>query len=82
MVYAGENALPSPESQPTERSARQHHFGEFTFDLDAGFLRRGSAEVTLRPKAFEVLAYLVQHHGRLVTKVELIEFCLAGRGCH
>jgi DNA-binding winged helix-turn-helix (wHTH) protein len=27
----------------------------------------------LSPKAFEVLAYLVEHHGRLVTKTALIE---------
>jgi hypothetical protein len=29
-------------------------------DLEGGFLRRGGEEVTLRPKAFEVL-YLVEH---------------------
>jgi DNA-binding winged helix-turn-helix (wHTH) protein len=41
--------------------------------LDHGFLRRGGEEVPLRPKAFAVLRYLVQQHGRLVTKAELID---------
>jgi TolB-like protein/DNA-binding winged helix-turn-helix (wHTH) protein/cytochrome c-type biogenesis protein CcmH/NrfG len=41
-------------------------------DLDGGFLRRGDDEVTLSPKAFEVLTYLVERHGRLVTKNALI----------
>jgi len=42
-------------------------------DLDEGFLRHGAEEVTLRPKTFEVLTYLVEHAGRLVTKTELID---------
>jgi DNA-binding winged helix-turn-helix (wHTH) protein/Tol biopolymer transport system component len=42
-------------------------------DLNDGFLRRGAEEVALRPKPLEVLAYLVEHHGRLVTKDELAE---------
>ena len=36
-------------------------------------MRRGSEEITLQPKPFEVLSYLVEHHGRLVTKNALIE---------
>jgi DNA-binding winged helix-turn-helix (wHTH) protein/Tol biopolymer transport system component len=42
-------------------------------DLDAGFLKRGTEEVSLRPKSFQVLSYLVERHGRLVTKTELTE---------
>jgi DNA-binding winged helix-turn-helix (wHTH) protein/Tol biopolymer transport system component len=41
--------------------------------LERGVLRRGVEEVTLRPKAFEVLAYLVEHHSVLVTKNALID---------
>ena len=52
---------------------RQYCFGEFTLDLDGGFLRRGGEEITLSPKAFEVLACLVENNGRLVTKAALIE---------
>ena len=52
---------------------REYHFADFTLDLDEGSLRRGGNEVTLRPKSFAVLAYLVERHGRLVTKAELLD---------
>lgn len=44
----------------------------FTLDLTRGCLLRGIEEVKLRPKAFEVLSYLVENNGRLVSKEELI----------
>ena len=63
----------SPEPHSADRLRRQYSFGDFTLDLDGGFLRRGAEEVALRPKPFEVLVYLVEHHGRLVTKADLTE---------
>jgi DNA-binding winged helix-turn-helix (wHTH) protein len=52
----------------------QYSFADFTLDLDGGFLKRQDGQnVPLRPKPFEVLACLVKHHGRLVTKDSLIE---------
>ncbi|HUS05042.1 MAG TPA: winged helix-turn-helix domain-containing protein, partial [Bryobacteraceae bacterium] len=65
--------MSSPEANPGERSRRQYYFAGFTLDLDGGFLRRDGQEVTLSPKSFEVLVYLVEHHGRLVTKTALME---------
>ena len=65
--------MSAPEPHPIARSQRQYRFGEFMLDLDGGFLRRGGEEVGLRPKAFQVLTYLVEHHGRLVTKSALID---------
>jgi Tol biopolymer transport system component/DNA-binding winged helix-turn-helix (wHTH) protein len=47
-------------------------FGDFALDLNSGFLCRGAEEVPLRPKAFQVLVYLVQRHGQLVTKAEIV----------
>jgi TolB-like protein/DNA-binding winged helix-turn-helix (wHTH) protein len=47
-------------------------FGEFTLDLTRGCLRRGDVEVKLRPKSFDLLRYLIENHGRLVGKEELI----------
>ena len=66
-------ALSSAEPTAIEKPRRQYGFGDYILDLESGFLRRGGEEVTLRPKSFEVLAHLVQHHGRLVSKAELIE---------
>lgn len=48
-------------------------FGEFTLDLTRGCLRRGQDDIKLRPKSFEVLKYLVENGGRLISKDELIQ---------
>jgi DNA-binding winged helix-turn-helix (wHTH) protein len=44
----------------------------FTLDLQGCSLLRGD-EVRLRPKSFDVLRYLVERAGRLVSKEELIQ---------
>src|SRR6267143_1350902 len=52
-----------------------HHvfsFSEFTLDLRRGCLLRAQEEIKLRPKSFEVLKYLVENNGRLISKDELI----------
>jgi adenylate cyclase len=48
-------------------------FEDYTLDVARGSLRRKDREVELRPKSFEVLSYLVENAGRLVTKEELIK---------
>src|SRR5262245_38174481 len=59
-------------SEPST-SRRRYSFGEFTLDLERGALLRAGTQVDLRPKAFEVLRLLVERHGRLVTKQELLD---------
>src|SRR5215470_16656734 len=54
-------------------SPRTHCFAEFTLDLTRGCLLQGQEEIKLRPKSFEVLTYLVENHGRLISKSELIQ---------
>jgi TolB-like protein/Tfp pilus assembly protein PilF len=51
----------------------------FTLDLARGCLRRGGEEVHLRPQSYEVLKYLAEHRGRLVSKNQLIEEVWRGR---
>jgi adenylate cyclase len=46
-------------------------FEGFTLDLARGSLRANDRDVGLRPKSFDVLRYLVEHPGRLVTKDEI-----------
>jgi Tol biopolymer transport system component/DNA-binding winged helix-turn-helix (wHTH) protein len=47
-------------------------FGDrFVLELERFRLVRDGEDVKLRPKAFEVLRYLVQHQGRVVSKEEL-----------
>ena len=51
---------------------RTYSFGEFTLDLDRGALLKAGADIKLRPKSFEMLGYLVERHGLLVSKDELL----------
>jgi predicted ATPase/DNA-binding winged helix-turn-helix (wHTH) protein len=48
-------------------------FEGYVLDLRRGCLRRDAREVELRPKCFELLRYLVENAGRLVSKDELID---------
>lgn len=62
-----------PDALATDARQRQYRFRDFILDLDSGFLRRNGQEIPLRPKAFEVLRYLVMHPGTLVSKNELVD---------
>jgi len=48
-------------------------FEGYMLDLRRGCLHAGDREVELRPKSFEMLRYLVQNAGRLISKDELIK---------
>jgi TolB-like protein/DNA-binding winged helix-turn-helix (wHTH) protein/Flp pilus assembly protein TadD len=48
-------------------------FLDFTLDRAAERLLRGTSEIKLRPKSFQVLQYLVDRYGRLVTREELLQ---------
>ena len=61
------------DSAAGEPRRGQYGFGDCVLDLERGSLRRSGVEIPLRPKAFDVLKYLVIHHGRLVSKNELVE---------
>lgn len=49
------------------------HFEGFTLDVARGCLRTAERDIELRPKSFDVLRYLVESGGRLVTKDEVIK---------
>ena len=48
-------------------------FGEFELDLRRYELRRGDALCALEPQGFNLLAHLVEHRDRVVSKQELLE---------
>jgi DNA-binding winged helix-turn-helix (wHTH) protein/tetratricopeptide (TPR) repeat protein len=48
-------------------------FHSFRLDPANQCLWRGEQRIPLTPKAFDVLRYLVEHHGRLVTQGEILE---------
>jgi len=62
----------TPVSQKDE-PRRAFRFGDFVLDLDRESLSRNGRELRLRPKSLAVLAHLVRHSGRLVTKEELLD---------
>ena len=60
----------------TNSPSNGHHgyrFGIFFIDLERRALFREQAEVRLRPRSFDVLCYLVENHGRLVSRDELMQ---------
>ena len=56
-----------------ERRSPCYRLGEFVLESDEHRLTRAGEEIPLRPKSFEVLLYLVEHHGHLVSKEELLD---------
>ncbi len=58
-------------TQLDARSA-SYRFGDFTLDLRSGCLLKGGEEIKLRPKVYELLKYLVEHAGQLISKQELM----------
>jgi DNA-binding winged helix-turn-helix (wHTH) protein len=50
-----------------------YSFDDYTLDAEHYELRRAGRLVRLEPRVFNLLAYLVQHPGRTVTKEELEE---------
>lgn len=54
-------------------SRRIYSFGGFVLDIQERRLRSGDREIYLPPKTFDTLKFLVERHGSLVGKDELIE---------
>src|SRR5277367_5633524 len=50
-----------------------YRFGQFVLDPARRTLSRADSTVSLTPKAFDVLFFLVQNPNRLVTKEELLQ---------
>jgi TolB-like protein/DNA-binding winged helix-turn-helix (wHTH) protein/Tfp pilus assembly protein PilF len=50
-----------------------YRFGVFELDVDRAMLTKNGVEVSLRPKAFDVLRFLLRHQGMLVTREQLFD---------
>jgi DNA-binding winged helix-turn-helix (wHTH) protein len=68
-----EALTPDPGKWPSQSGFKMFQFEGFTLDVARNSLRTADRDVQLRPKAFEVLRYLVENADRLVTKEELIQ---------
>jgi DNA-binding winged helix-turn-helix (wHTH) protein len=54
-------------------------FDEYALDRDRRELRCGDAAISLEPKVFDLLAYLLEHRDRVVSRDELIASVWDGR---
>jgi DNA-binding winged helix-turn-helix (wHTH) protein len=52
---------------------KKYRFSTFTLDLNRGALLSSGSEISLCPKTFEVSRYLVERHGELVSRRELLD---------
>lgn len=66
---------------PTESASpgRAWVFDEFVLDTARYELRRNGVVIRIEPQVFDVMAELVAHHERLVTKEELFDTVWGGR---
>ncbi len=53
-------------------SSRVHRFAAFELDPGQRALRLDGRELPLQPRVFDLLSYLVEHRGRVVSKEELL----------
>src|SRR5262245_52220203 len=56
-----------------------YSFGAYRLDTQRYELTHAVVPIPLRPKVFQVLAYLLAHHDRVVSKEELLEQVWPGR---
>jgi len=52
---------------------RTYTFGRFSLDTDRGVLIAGGQDIKLRPKSFQMLQYLIERHGHLVSKDHILD---------
>ena len=65
--YVVKRASMSPDEPRSEIQVE-----DLTVDFGARLVRRGRTEITLRPKEFDLLAALIRHRGRVVSRAELL----------
>jgi eukaryotic-like serine/threonine-protein kinase len=61
------------DKEPRLADGNSYRFGSFTLDPRRRMVSRADAPLSLTPKAFDVLYFLVQNPNRLVTKDELLQ---------
>src|SRR5262245_22689876 len=57
----------------------RYRFGNCVLSPDSRELMRGSNVIVLAPQVFDLLAYLIRHRERVVSKQELIDAIWGGR---
>src|SRR5919106_3689182 len=75
----GAAGLPSEWEAEGRRGRMIYAFEDYELDLPRYELRYAGKLVKLEPQVFNVLAYLIQHRDRVISKEELLEQLWPGR---
>jgi DNA-binding response OmpR family regulator len=59
-------------SGASARPRAETNLGDLTIDFSARIVRRGDAELSLRPKEFDLFAALLRHRGQVVSREDLL----------
>jgi two-component system alkaline phosphatase synthesis response regulator PhoP len=59
--------------KPEAASVTRFQFGDVEIDFERGEVRKGHAEVNLAAKELDLLRYLIDHRGSVVSRDELLE---------
>jgi DNA-binding response OmpR family regulator len=59
--------------KPDATSVTHFQFGDVEIDFERGEVRKGDAEVNLAAKELDLLHYLIDHRGNVVSRDELLE---------
>ena len=54
----------------------QYRFGDYLLDVARRELRLGGEPISIEPQVFDLLAYLIQNRDRVVTKDDLLGYCV------
>jgi DNA-binding winged helix-turn-helix (wHTH) protein len=60
------------ESAVDPQEPHIYAFGDFRLDVSKRLLLRAGEPVSLTPKVFDTLVYLVQHNGKVLSKDDLM----------
>jgi DNA-binding response OmpR family regulator len=71
-ILARVRALLKRATGTAARPRTEVDVGDLTIDFGARVVRRAGVEITLRPKEFDLLAALVRHRGRVVSRADLL----------
>jgi len=71
-ILARVRALLKRSSPGTSAPKSEVDVGDLTIDFGARVVRRDGTEIALRPKEFDLLAALVRHRGRVVSRADLL----------
>jgi DNA-binding response OmpR family regulator len=71
-ILARVRALLKRATPGVARPRLEARVGDLTIDFGARMVHRGGSEIALRPKEFDLLAALVRHRGRVVSRADLL----------